>query len=165
MSFSSAAIADMSNSAGREYLGMVLGKTSTTCESIDKMVNKECFVVGIDHLSSRFDKQNAPAKLLEPAMPSVPGSLGPTDLTADFKVELNDMVRAERPVPGFDVGSDRVWHYYALTMTAGAQVRPTGVLSTNKTDPSAGATGRERARAHLILGPFERGSILPPVKK
>jgi hypothetical protein len=96
--------------------------------------------------------------LFEPAVTSppdkiTPGSLGPSGLDGDFRVEMSDPGPVGTPVAGTDVGGTSVWKYYQVTLTSVGQVRPAGDPTTCVAN-TAGIAGNESGRAFVVMGPL-----------
>jgi hypothetical protein len=119
-----------------------------------------CYMFVLKELAARTGRT-----LIERAAdgpPTIPGSLGPyppstkSALEGNFVVELTDPGPASVPVAGADVGeTGPSFKYEQVALTATGQVRPLSGAAICDT-ASAGMTGIESMRAHVILGPLPR---------
>jgi len=116
-----------------------------------------CFPIQASDVQASVSGNFSGRPLFEPATTSsgtlTPGSLGPSGLDGDFRVEMSDPGPVGRPVAGTDVGGTSVWKYYQVTLTSVGQVRPSGDPATCVVS-SAGLAGNETGRAFVVLGPL-----------
>jgi len=130
----------------------------TATKGISSATSKiPCFPVQASDIQATVSGNFSGRLLFEPATTTsgtlTPGSLGPSGLDGDFRVEMSDPGPVGRPVAGTDVGGTSVWKYYQVTLTSVGQVRPSGDPTTCVAT-TAGIAGNETGRAFVVMGPL-----------
>jgi hypothetical protein len=124
---------------------------------VSSVTKVPCFPIHASEVQAGVYSNFSGRPLFEPATTAAgvttPGSLGPSGLDGDFRVEMTDPGPVGLPVAGTDVGGTSAWKYYQVTLSSVGQVRPAGdpascVAST------AGIAGNETGRAFVVLGPL-----------
>jgi hypothetical protein len=135
------------------------GRHSGECTGGASLNNSTCFPVYYPDLENRIKSYNSANRLLVPTTGTTynptPGSLGPSPLEGDLRIELADLHEAMPPIEGMDLtGHSASPRYFSVTVSATGQVRPQTADPTQCTAAAWAAAGLESSRAHLVFGPL-----------
>lgn len=152
--------ADMLRNAQMHALLMTdPSKMDTRCEAFDKLLRPTCKLYGYSYLEDKVVQGYEQSNTLIVANASgAPGSLGPVDLEADYRIELSDLHDAWPPLAGSQVSEtegSKPPGPVMITVSVEGQVRPKQIKAGKWDLTAATAAGVENVRAHLIVGPVK----------
>jgi len=152
-----AMVGDLSSKAEVHSTNMKSGD-NTQCVGYANEEFPSCALYGYNQLDQVVKKDNNQNTLLEPVVPGppiVPGSLGPTSLEGDMRIEITDWHPAWPPLAGNDATGGVSLGYAMVTVSANGQVRPRQLVANKWDTASATAAGVEATRAHVVIGPVQ----------
>jgi hypothetical protein len=151
-----AAVADLASNpsavADQMRQGPASGDTECAGFSDPAMLLPTCWTRSFDDLDDTIDKASATGhRMLET------DSLGYNSLQADMRIELTDL-HPSQPVKGNQVAGGNTaangLTYVYVTVSADGIVRPPQAVAGTWDEHAAKASGTEKARAHVFMGPI-----------
>lgn len=132
------------------YLQRMLQSPDTGCEGAEP--GDPCVIIGRETLEQRLGSGPAAPKLLDPAQPPLPGSLGWADLGWNTRVYMTEPVPAMPAPPGFDESSSGAVNLQSVRVTfrAWTIVHP-GTDPASEPELVASSGIQERLSAHIVL--------------
>ena len=145
-------VAELSRNATTHAINLTSGN-DTGCVGYSQLTKPTCARYGYEDLQQRTQASNASLLLLDPPQlnGNQPGSLGPSDVEGDMRIEVTDFHPVWPPLKGNNVNGHM--GYAMVTISATGMVRPKQTNAGTWDTKAATAAGVEQARAHVIIGP------------